>query len=142
MAEDKFLFDLLCPNKFTKAEVQMEVQLLARQIVHLPQAEAQDRLLRAAGVAGWDPSQIPARLVSPRIRESLSLARELGFFPNRRTPTRLSRVLFNLAAEFTETKDRNALAATLRDLGAQAPDLSPDTPGYEEGDLLLGFLDE
>lgn len=142
MAEDKLLFDLLCPNKFTKAEVQSEMQLLARQIVHLPQADAQERLLRAAGVAGWDPSQIPAQLVSPRIRECLGVARELGCFPTRRTPTRLSRILFNMAVEFTETTDRNALAATLRELGDQAPDLSPDTPGYEEGDLLLGFLED
>lgn len=142
MTEDKLLFDLLCPNKFNKAEVQAEVQILARQIVHLPQLEAQDRLLRAAGVAGWDPWQIPAQLVSPRIRECLGVAREIGFVPSRRTPTRLSRILFNMAAELTETTDRNALAATLRELGTHAPDLSPDTPGCEEGDLLLGFLDD
>jgi hypothetical protein len=141
MAEDKFLFDLVCPKTFTKAEVQMEVQLLSRQIVHLQQADAQERLLRAAGVAGWDPWQIPARLVSPRIRECLGVARELGCFPTRRTPTRLSTVLFKMALEFTETTDRNALAATLHELGADAPDLSPDTPGYEEGDNFFGFLD-
>jgi len=140
--EDKYLFDLLCPKTFTKAEVQGEVQILARQIVHLQRAEAQERLLRAAGVAGWDPWQIPARLVSPRIRQCLSLARELGYFPTRRTPTRISRMLFNMAVELTETTDLNALAATLRELGAQAPDLSPDDQsGHDETDVSW-FLDE
>lgn len=126
--------------RFTKYDVQAELSILGRQLPHLQFNDAQERLLRAAGVAGWNPLEIPERICSPRLREARTLARELGLYPSQRTPTRLSRLLFEMALNLTPTSDLKALAEQLGDIARQPIDLS-----YEASDdegLLYPLLDE
>ena len=142
-SEERFLFqaDRLLGFRRTRLDIQGEIQFLARQLAFLNFEQARDRLVRAAGIAGADPWAIPEQLCSDALREALRTATDLGLRPQGRTSTKTSRTLMDMAKELTETTNLTELATVLAELGAQAPDLSPDTPGYEEGDNFFGFLD-
>jgi hypothetical protein len=137
---ERLLFEAGRNSRFTKYDVQAELSLLGRQLPHLQFNDAQERLLRAAGVAGWSPLEIPERICSPRLLEVRTLARELGLSPSQRTPTKLSRVLFEMALSLTPTSDLVALADQLSEIAQHPLDLSYDAS--DDDGILFPILVE
>lgn len=137
---ERLLFEPGRHYRFTTYDVQSELSLLARQLPYLQFEDARERLIRAAGLAGWNPLEIPERICSPRLREVRTIARELGLYPSQRPPTKLSRVLFETALNLTPESDLVALADQLSEIAQHPLDLSCETS--DEDGLLYPLLDE
>ena len=139
---EHFLFEPGRSYGYTKYDIQAAVLHAGRVLadVNVTFGDAQEHLLRAACIAGWNAWEIPQRLCSPRIREAARIARELGLNPSHRTPPKLSRTLFEMARDITEATDRSELAARLKELATRPLDLSPE--GSQTDDLLDPVIDD